>query len=125
MVEHITNKDSRYKEEAYVFVMEALTYTQKKFKAAKHVTGDNLLQGIKELLLKEFGPMTMNVLQHWGIQSTDDFGNIVFNLVESNILSKSTEDTIESFRNGFNFEEVFDRGYRKQLNQRISRMRSI
>jgi uncharacterized repeat protein (TIGR04138 family) len=125
IIEDIYEKDCRYKEDAYIFVMEALAYTQKKFKRDKHVKGEEMLQGMKELLLEKFGPMTMTVLEHWGIKSTEDFGNIVFNLVENRVLSKTEDDNIEEFKNGYNFEEVFDSGYRKQLAKKISRMRSI
>ena len=125
IIEDIYEKDCRYREDAYVFVMEALAYTQKKFKRPKHVTGEEMLKGMRELLLEKFGPMTMTVLRHWGIKKTEDFGNIVFNLVENQVLSKTEEDNIEEFQNGYNFEEVFDSGYRKQLNKKISRMRSI
>ncbi|MBN1869735.1 MAG: hypothetical protein JW847_04065 [Candidatus Omnitrophica bacterium] len=125
ILENIYEKDCRYREDAYVFVMEALAYTQKKFKRPKHVRGEEMLQGMRELLLDKFGPMTMSVLRHWGIKNTEDFGNIVFNLVENQVLSKTEDDNIEEFRNGYNFEEVFDSGYRKQLAKKISRMRSM
>ena len=124
VIETICGRDPRYKEDAYEFVMEALSYTQKKFNRVKHVQGDELLQGMKELLLERFGPLTLSVLKHWGINSTEDFGNIVFNLVENKVLSKNEEDSIESFKNAYNFEEVFDQGYRQQLAKKISRMRS-
>jgi len=62
IVENIYEKDVRYREDAYVFVMEALAYTQKKFKRSKHVKGEEMLKGMKELLLKKFGPMTIPVL---------------------------------------------------------------
>ena len=123
IIEKICQKDSRYKEGAYEFVMESLHYTQKKLHRSHHVTGGELLDGIKELLLNKFGPMTLTVLNHWGIQSTQDFGNIVFNLVENRVLSKTVEDCLEHFRDRFNFDETFNRGYRKQLEKRISRMR--
>ena len=125
IVELICEKDARYKEEAYEFVMEALSYTQKRFSRVKHVSGDELLEGIKELLLNKFGPMTVTVLQHWGIRSTEDFGNIVFHLVENRILSKTDDDTVESFKKGFDFQEVFSVGYRQSLERKISRMRSF
>ncbi|MCK4883099.1 MAG: hypothetical protein KAS92_08745 [Candidatus Omnitrophica bacterium] len=125
IIEDIYEKDCRYREDSYVFVMEALAYTQKKFKRSKHVKGEEMLKGMRELLLNKFGPMTMTVLEHWGIKNTEDFGNIVFNLVENQVLSKTEDDNIEEFRNGYNFEEVFDSGYRKQLAKKISRMRSI
>jgi len=125
IVDRISKRDVRYKEEAYDFVMEALSYTQKKFKSNKHVSGEQLLIGIKELLLSSYGPMAITVLRHWGIKKTEDFGNIIFNLVDSHVLSKTQEDNIEIFRNGYDFEEVFNHGYRRQLAKKISRMRSI
>ena len=125
IIQDICIKDRRYKIDAYSFVMEALNYTQRKFKSLKHVTGEQLLVGIGELLLTRYGPMTMTVLNHWGIRTTDDFGNIVFNLVENKVLSKTDEDNLEKFRNFYDFNEVFNHGYRKQLAKKISRMRSI
>lgn len=123
IVESICEHDLRYKEDAYDFVMEALSFTQRKFHRSKHVTGEELLAGIRDLLLDRFGPLTLSVLNHWGIKSTEDIGNIVFNLVENKVLSKTEEDKVESFRNGYDFREVFDSGYRKILEKKISRMR--
>jgi len=123
ILEGISEKDPRYKPEAYEFVLEALTFTQKKFKKSRHVTGKELLEGIKVLLMQEFGPMTMTVLNFWGVAGTEDFGNIVFNLVKERVLSKTEEDKIETFRNVFDFEAVFDKGYRQGVEKKISRMR--
>lgn len=125
ILETICETDLRYDIGAYEFVMEALSYTQKKLKRHKHITGLELLRGIRELLLKEYGPMAMTILKHWGIKSTEDFGHIVFNLVGNRVLSKSEDDNIEHFRDIFDFEEVFNKGYRRQLAKRISRMRSF
>ncbi len=125
ILDFICDRDRRYKQDAYEFVMESLSFTQKKFRRSKHVSGMELLEGMRELLLNKFGPMTLTVLNHWGIESTEDFGHIVFNLVDNKVLSKSDEDNIESFRDGYDFEEVFQRGYRKQLEKKISRMRSF
>ena len=123
IVSTICTKDSRYHVEAYEFVMEALGHAQKKYKKPKHVSGGELLEGIKGLLLKKFGPMSVAVLSYWGIKNTDDFGFIVFNLVENNILSKAQQDSFESFKNAYDFEEVFNHGYRKQLAKRLKSMR--
>ena len=123
IISNIYTQDSRYSPEAYEFVMEALSFSQKRFKKSKHVSGIELLIGIKALLLKKFGPMTMTVLNHWGIKTTDDFGNIVFNLVENKILAKDTQDQYESFKNAYDFEEVFNKGYRKALAKRLKSMR--
>ena len=119
----ICSKDNRYDPQAYEFVMEALHYSQKKYKREKHVSGFELLGGIKLLALQKFGPMARTVLKYWGINQTDDFGNIVFNLVEYRILSKNEQDHYESFKNAYDFEEVFDQGYRKQLARRLKTMR--
>ena len=119
----IHSKDARYHPESYEFVMEALHFTQKKLKRVKHVSGPELLQGIKQVLLNKFGPLTRTVLKYWGINQTDDFGNIVFNLVEYKILSKNEQDHYDSFKNAYDFEEVFDHGYRKQLARRLKTMR--
>lgn len=124
IIDQICEADPRYKSDAYEFLMEALAFTQKKFKRSKHVSGQELLEGIKDLLIQKFGPLTLLVLNHWGISRTEDFGNIVFNLVDNKILSKDSEDNIDSFQNGYDFNEVFDRGYRKLLEKRISRMRT-
>ena len=123
IITNICTQDSRYYPEAYEFVMEALNFSQQKFKKTKHISGEELLTGIKALLLKKFGPMTMTVLKHWGIKVTDDFGNIVFNLVENKILAKDTQDHYDSFKNAYDFDEVFNKGYRKQLAKRLKTMR--
>ena len=123
VLETICERDSRYKMDAYEFVMESLSFTQKKFRRSKHVSGQELLDGMKELLMQKFGPLTMTVLEHWGIHSTEDFGNIVFNLVENRVLSKTDEDSLENFRNVYSFEEVFQHGYRKDLEKKISRLK--
>lgn len=123
IVNAICEVDARYREDAYEFLMDSLTYTQKRFKRSKHVSGEELLTGIKELLIDQFGPLTITVLRHWGVNSTDDFGNIVFNLVENNVLSKKDNDRLEQFHDGYDFEEVFDRGYRELMLKKISRMR--
>ena len=116
-------EDPRYKVDAYEFVLNALSFTQKKFSRLRHVTGEELLEGIKILLMEKFGPMTLTVLEHWGVHATEDFGNIVFNLVHKRVLSQTEEDNIQNFKNGFDFEKVFSKGYRRRLEQKISRMR--
>ena len=106
-VEEICVKDSRYKPDAYEFVMQALHFTQGKLKRNTHVTGKELLEGIRELAVEQFGPMAKTVLLHWGITKTQDFGNIVFNMVNRNILSKTDSDSIEDFKDVFELDAVF------------------
>lgn len=124
IIEGICVRDERYRPDAYEFVMEALAFTQKKFRRLKHVTGEELLKGIRELLLEKFGPMALTVLTHWGIATTEDFGNIVFSLVDNKVLSKTDEDTVESFKDAYDFKKTFGIEYQKQLGKKISRMKS-
>lgn len=106
--EKILKKDNRYKPEAYQFVMSALNFTVKKFKKPRHVTGQELLQGIRHYALEQFGPMSKAVLEHWGVKCTEDFGEIVFGLVEVGLLGKTEEDRKEDFKNGYDFKATFD-----------------
>lgn len=122
VIELICLEDPRYHEGAYEFLLEALHFTQRKYKRLKHVSGKELSEGIKELVMSRFGPMAMSVLKYWGIKSTEDFGNIVFNLVSKKLLSKSEEDCLEDFKNIYDFDRIFNKVYRQRLNKAISRM---
>lgn len=107
-VEEITKKDPRYKPDAYEFVMQALWFTQNKLNRVDHVSGRELLGGIRELAIEQYGPMVITLLAHWGITATEDFGEIVFNMAENGLMSKTDKDTKEDFKNVYNFKEAFD-----------------
>ncbi|MBI3601737.1 MAG: hypothetical protein HY209_02425 [Candidatus Omnitrophica bacterium] len=92
IVSRICQEDPRYPVDAYEFVMEALSFAQKKFQEAKHINGQEFSEGIKGLLIKKFGPMTIAVLDYWGIKKTQDFGNIVYNLKQYKIIAKDQQD---------------------------------
>jgi uncharacterized repeat protein (TIGR04138 family) len=87
--------------------MQALSFTQKKMEKEGHVSGKELLEGIREFALQQYGPMTKTLLNHWGITKTADFGNIVFNMIENKLLSKTESDSIEDFKDVFDFEVAF------------------
>jgi uncharacterized repeat protein (TIGR04138 family) len=111
-VEQILAKDSRYTRDAYLFVREALDYTQrivgKETRGAiRHVSGQELLDGIRRFALNQFGPMVVTVFEEWGVHNCRDFGEIVFNMVESSLLAKTEKDTRDDFQNGYNFTEAF------------------
>jgi uncharacterized repeat protein (TIGR04138 family) len=110
-LELVIAKDSRYKPEAYVFVHDALDHTWARLEQRRHITGRELLDGIKDLALKRYGPMSRAVLNSWGVRTTDDFGAIVFNLVNAGILSKTEEDRIEDFHDVYDFDDAFVRSY--------------
>jgi uncharacterized repeat protein (TIGR04138 family) len=112
VLDAIVAQDSRYKREAYVFLREALDYTQKmigksKKQVPRHVSGQELLDGIREYALVEFGPMALTVLEEWGIRSCEDFGEIVFVMVEHSLLAKTDTDSRNDFRKGYDFTEAF------------------
>lgn len=116
VVDKIIEKDSRYHRDAYFFLREALTYTQKAIGKAnkgqlRHVTGRELLEGIRDYALAQFGPMTLMVLDEWGIRSTEDFGEMVFQMVEHNLLAKQETDSREDFKNGYDFNEAFKKPF--------------
>src|SRR5881396_3392648 len=108
----IVASDRRYQRDAYIFLRDALDFTtkqQKKVKGAtvRHVSGPELLEGVRQYALKEFGPMVLTVFENWGIHSCEDIGNMVFNLIGAGVFGKTEEDSIEDFKNVFDFKEVF------------------
>jgi uncharacterized repeat protein (TIGR04138 family) len=123
IVSQIHKEDPRYHPDAYEFVMEALNFAQKKFKESKHINGRQFLEGIKGLLLKKFGPLTIPVLDYWGIKKTEDFGNIVFNLEQYKVIARDEDDQYETFKDVYDFHKVFNEGYRKNLAKRLKTMR--
>jgi uncharacterized repeat protein (TIGR04138 family) len=117
-VDEIVRRDSRYDRDAYHFVREGLDFTVKMLKknpqgppAHRHVSGQELLEGLRQFALDQFGPMSKTVLGHWGIKRCEDFGDIVFNMVEKGILGKTDQDRREDFKSGYSFEEAFVKPY--------------
>jgi len=114
--EDVLNKmveaNPRYHRDAYLFLREALEFTQKAVgrtnkNAVRHITGPELLNGIRQYALAVFGPMTTTVFEEWGIKSCEDFGHMVFLMIENNLLRKTDQDRPEDFKNGYSFEEAF------------------
>lgn len=115
-LDSIVASDPRYQRDAYMFLRDALDYTtkqQKKTKGAsvRHVAGPELLEGVRKYALKEFGPMALTVLGYWGVRKTEDVGHMVFNLIGAGIFGKTEEDSIEDFKNVYDFEEAFVKPY--------------
>jgi uncharacterized repeat protein (TIGR04138 family) len=119
-------RDPRYSIHAYAFVFEALEYTKrhlkkraqarsrskgKAFTAARHVTGRELCEGARRLALENYGLMALAVLNLWGVRSTADLGEIVFNLIASGDLEKTPSDSRADFDNVFDFETALRRDY--------------
>jgi len=118
----IQAKDPRYHREAYLFVREALDHTQKTIGKdtrgrIRHVSGQELLGGIREYALQQFGPMTKTVLDEWGVRGCQDFGEIVFNMVEVGWLAKTDRDSRADFAQGYEFDEAFRKPFLPQGKQ--------
>lgn len=131
-IAEVLARDPRYAYEAYEFVFQALDHAQKMLgrrppqgadpaelaaDPSHHLKGHELLDGIRSLALREFGLMARTVFRMWGIRSTEDFGRIVFNMVEADLLSKTAEDTLADFRDVFDFDKALIEEYRIQLDE--------
>jgi uncharacterized repeat protein (TIGR04138 family) len=125
----LVKRHPRYAYEAYEFVFAALAHTQKLLGRAvpeeggeepgpsHHVSGGELLDGIRDLALREYGLMARAVFHRWGIDRTDDFGEIIFNLVEASLMSKTPTDTRRDFHNVFDLDQVLVRDYQIRLDE--------
>jgi uncharacterized repeat protein (TIGR04138 family) len=131
-LEEVVHRDPRYAYEAYEFVFAALAHTQRMLGRVPppphsshagggegrieerdyHVSGRQLLEGVRDLALREFGLMARTVFRAWGINSTADIGEIVFNLVAANLMSKTDEDNRDDFRDVYDLDQVLVRDYR-------------
>ena len=112
VVAQILEKDPRYHRDAYTFLREGLDFTQKLISkenrgATRHVTGQELLDGLRQYALQEFGPMAKTVLEEWGVTQCSDFGNLVFNMVEIGLLAKTDKDSHDDFQAGYDFTDAF------------------
>jgi len=112
-IEKIARLDGRYEPEAYFFVLEGLEYTQKKLKRTgaskeeRHVSGQELCEGIRELAIQQFGPLALTVFKQWGVSKTRDFGEIVYTLIQNDLMGKTDEDSVEDFTDVYDFKEAF------------------
>ncbi len=111
-LDRILAHDPRFARDAYHFLREALDFTQKLISkenrgVVRHVTGQELLDGLRQCALQQFGPMAVTVLEEWGVMSCKDFGDLVFNMVENGLLAKTEKDTRADFQNGYDFTEAF------------------
>ncbi len=115
----ILAKDPRYHSDAYLFVKDALDYTQKLVAKpsrdeVRHVSGQELLEGIRSYALTQFGPMAATVFEEWGIRRCEDFGEIVFNMVEIGLLGKTDQDSRADFQNNYDFDAAFRQPFRPE-----------
>ena len=110
-IETIRSRDGRYHADAYLFVIDAVEAVLIEIAQMRHISGSELCRGLRGLAKERFGPMAKEVLNFWGVRATEDFGNIVFNLVDAGLLRKTELDRIEDFIDVFDFSEAFERDY--------------
>jgi len=117
VLEKLLENDHRYHRDAYYFLREALDFTQKTVSKearagtrtvpGQHVTAQELLDGIRQFALVQFGPMAITVLEEWGVTNCRDFGELVFNMIEAGLLAKTEQDAREDFQAGYDFVDAF------------------
>jgi uncharacterized repeat protein (TIGR04138 family) len=107
-IRQLVREDPRYPFEAYIFVYQALEYTTTRVVGEKrHVAGKELLEGIRRFAIEAFGPLALMVFRHWGVRRTEDIGEMVFALVQRELMGKTPEDKKEDFADGYHFEDAF------------------
>ena len=111
VMDRIRLREARFHEPAYLFVLSALEFSQARLTERRHITGRELAEACRDLALQRYGVLARMVLEHWGVTSTADFGNIVFTLVDLGLLLSQATDTADDFAGVFDFKDAFDRDY--------------
>ena len=121
----LTDADPRYHADAYSFLRDGLDLAVKVRKRqlgeSGHVTGQQVCEGLRQLATKCFGPMVPVVFEYWGIRKTDDFGEMVWNLIELGVFGRTENDSREDFRNVYSFHEAFVEPYLPGAAARVER----
>ena len=110
-------KAGPYPIEAFTFVRDGLSYTAQRVYEnldslsddERHISGQQLSLGLRDYAIEKYGMLARDVLAHWNVDRTDDFGRIVFAMINEGIMSQNDEDTVEDFRAVFDFDEAFNR----------------
>lgn len=120
-ISQLRRRDRRYSRNGYFFVLDALDYTIESLGRdhetgdCRHIGGKELLQGVQELAADKFGPLATVCLERWGIKTTEDVGEVVFNLIDSGLLSRRPADSRLDFVDGFAFEPTFEVLFRERI----------
>jgi uncharacterized repeat protein (TIGR04138 family) len=107
-IDRLRERDPRYRREAYLFVLSALSDAVGRLPKPRHVTGQEVLKGVVSLARDQFGPLAHTVLVEWGVTSSRDIGEIVFHLVDAGLLSRQPTDRLEDFENGINLRRELE-----------------
>ncbi len=126
-IQAVRRRDRRFSRHAYYFVLDALDFTMTQLGREalsgedRHVGGRELLIGIKEYASDQFGPMAALVFERWGVRRSGDFGEIVFNLIDAELLSRRPSDSRLDFADGIDFRETFAEKHRQSLERIATR----
>ena len=109
-IKRIIENDSRFHPDAYIFINDAVKFTidninMRADRSNRHISGKELLDGIKDFAMSKFGPMSYEVLSSWGLEDSLSIGYVVFNMVDYKLLGKSNNDSITDFDNSYNLRE--------------------
>lgn len=110
LFERLSARD-RYHAQAYAFVLAALEFCQVRRPTRGHITGDELAWACRDFAREQYGLTALTVLRHWGVETTHDFGRIVYRLIDAGLLIGQPEDRIEDFANVYDFSDAFQRQY--------------
>jgi uncharacterized repeat protein (TIGR04138 family) len=117
-VQQVVEDLGLYPPEAYAFIQQGLSFTVQRLhgkvkdpKASRHVSGPDLCEGLRELALTQWGRLARTVLRRWNVTSTLDFGRIVFAMVDAGLMQKTDDDSLEDFRNVFDFRIALENEY--------------
>jgi uncharacterized repeat protein (TIGR04138 family) len=111
ILQHLRERNPRFHGKAYLFLLSSLHSVLERMDEPGHISGRELAHGVRDLALAKYGLMARTVLEHWGIHSTEDLGEIVFAMVDCGVLIKREEDRLEDFQGLYDFEEAFERDY--------------
>lgn len=111
IMDQIRLREPRFHERAYLFVLQALEYSQARLPERRHIAGRELAEACRDLALERYGVTARLVLDHWGIRSTADIGDVVFTLVDLGLLLSQPSDTRDDFVDVFAFDRAFEREY--------------
>lgn len=124
LLQDLCRRDARYPLEAYEFLYATLGFVQQRFKeqgqhagpGPNHVTGQQLAEGCRDLALQEFGLMARAVFRAWNVNRTDDIGEMIYNLIDTGLMSKTDADRKEDFHAVYDMDQALA-GYRIRLGE--------
>ena len=118
IMDQIRLRERRFDEHAYLFVLAALEFCQTRMSERRHIGGRELAVSCRDLALERYGVLSRHVLDHWGIRSTADIGDVVFTLVDLNLLISQPSDSRADFIGVYDFDEAFEHNYPWNVTQK-------